>query len=475
MKRLFTVRVLIAVCLAVALSGFISPPASASSGNGGIINSPPASASGGNGGIIDDEGGDGGIINDEGGDGGIIDDEGGDDGIIDDEDVDNDSQLDVGAETTDQVTPPQRLAVNLAIQSGSCAALRARLAELARTGASAAACVEPAAPKLERLGTTAILPAPSWCGTDGLLHFTRTESCGVFGGIVTVIDTQTGAVVGTIEFNFIDYSYTSADLSTWAHQFQIRPYVITGLGAGSSVSGSASCSGACTVRSSSFPAQPVIVGQFANAESFYDTTVTAPGTVGRASTTITWTFTNPAWLGPTNPLSYTQLDVRCDNALPGRITVGCVFPDYIPAVIYSRSGPYAQVARHIGDAQASGLPGAYPNGTALTRLTNRTDIRRNRRTACKPRYHRPEGKSCDEYPFASSNQGAATGADNRGKPRTFKYCDIKLGKPGSTGPFGYSICMVNANQNSKAGTALNRMYTTNRVIANDLFQVWIIP
>lgn len=152
--------------------------------------------------------------------------------------------------------------------------------------------------------------------------------------------------------------------------------------------------------------------------------------------------------------------------------MGCVSPGYVSVLVYPRSGLYPEVARHIGDAQASGLRGAYPNGTPLTRLTNAALVDRNRATACPSSYPRPAGKSCDEYPFASTNQGASTGG---GGPRTFSYCSITLGQPGSTGATGYSVCMVNATQNSGAGTALGQFYNSNRAISNDPFRVWISP
>lgn len=381
-------------------------------------------------------------------------------------------------------TPPSQPAVRAispragvggGIKAGACAAMRAKLAALASKGNTRAACVEPAtSPKAPGRDTealpAAIVPAPSWCATDGQSYkFTRTDSCGVFSGVLTVYDTRTGAVVGTITFNYIDYSYTSATISTWAHQLQIDPTAITGAGAGSSVSGTASCSGSCRLSSVKFPSQAVVVHRLINGESYYNTTATGVGSVGTSSTSVNFVFTNPSWAGPSNPATSTQLPVRCDNALPGQ-PIGCVFSGYIPTVVYSRSGPYAGFARHVGDAQASGLPGGYPNGVPLTRLTDNTLIAKNRTTACPSKYPRPAGKTCDEYPFASSYQGAYTGG---GTPRTFPYCSIKLGSAGSTGSSGYSICMIDSSQNSGAGSVLGRFYNANRVISRDPFRVWI--
>lgn len=213
----------------------------------------------------------------------------------------------------------------------------------------------------------------------------------------------------------------------------------------------------------------MVVGQFANGESFHTTTATAPAAVGFATTPFNYFFTNPAWTGPTNTTGVTPPRVRCDNALPGVASVGCVFPDYVPAVIYALGGPYPELASHISRGLASGLPGGYPVGLPLTRLVDPTLQNLNRDVACPPIYPRPAGKSCDEYPFASSDQGAFTGG---GLPRTFDGCQITLLLPGSTGPSGYSVCMIDATQNSGGGSALGLFYKDNRVISSDAFRVW---
>lgn len=68
--------------------------------------------------------------------------------------------------------------------------------------------------------------------------------------------------------------------------------------------------------------------------------------------------------------------------------------------MYSLSGPYPQLAQHIQAAQDSGLP------NVLTRVTDPNISDANRATACPSSYPRPDGFSCDEYPFASTYQGA---------------------------------------------------------------------
>jgi hypothetical protein len=342
------------------------------------------------------------------------------------------------------------------------------VAQASRTGGATSACLDLAAPRQGRAPKSGVhpnvVPAPDWCSTDGSWAFQRTGACTVTGGVLTVYRTdQYGTyVIGQIAFNTVKYEYTSADSYLVGWQVSMQPYAWWGEVLGSTVSGTASCSGACWVQGVNFPSQPFAVGELANGESFHQTTATYPGAVDTMTPSWTITARNPAWSN-TPTLTLTAPEVRCDDATPGK-DIGCVFANVTPVLTYSLSWPYPELARHIADAQGSGLP------SLLTRLTDPGLIEANRATACPDSYPRPDGKSCDEYPFASTYQGAAfTG----GGPRTFDWCQVDIGQPGSTGESGYSVCMIDADQNSGGGSALGSFYGDNRVIDHDAFYVSI--
>ncbi|WP_416956782.1 hypothetical protein [Streptomyces sp. Agncl-13] len=85
-------------------------------------------------------------------------------------------------------------------------------------------------------------------------------------------------------------------------------------------------------------------------------------------------------------------------------------------------------------------------------------------------YARPTGYSCDEYPFASSHEGAAS---NPLLGRTFDWCQIST-LTSRTGP-GWSACMIPAEENTAAGRDdLRVFYNENRVLEDDAFYVWIV-
>ena len=325
------------------------------------------------------------------------------------------------------------------------------------------------------LATPGLLPLPDWCVERAFTGwwFKRTQACMVREGNVIVEDLETGAPVGDISFLEINLSYTSGSIETWAQQIEIRMFAGVGLVAGTTVRGDATCTGACAATRSNFPSQPVLTGRDEEGEAFYDTSALAPGAIGFANTQWTYEFTNPEWVVQPLPFEVAPPRVRCDNAIPGTVQPGCVFPDYMPADILDRGGAFNELARHIGDAQLSGLPGAYPDGVPLKRLVDPVAQNANRTRACPDAsaggYPRPEGKSCDEYPFASTKQGAAQ--PPRGPARTFSYCQIN--EPAGAGPIGYSVCMIDATQNSVGGSLLGSFYNTNRVIDDDPFQFWI--
>lgn len=139
---------------------------------------------------------------------------------------------------------------------------------------------------------------------------------------------------------------------------------------------------------------------------------------------------------------------RCDTIITAK--GGCVFPDFIPTIAYSLSDPtVTQTAAHIQRAQLKGYPGG-PGASALTRTMNRGKIKLNRRLACR-NFKKMPGGSCDEYPFASTEQGQA-----------FTHHSV-------------STEDVLLSDNVTAGRRLGIFYSADRVIDGDPFHVQITP
>ncbi|MDT0386008.1 NucA/NucB deoxyribonuclease domain-containing protein [Streptomyces dubilierae] len=299
---------------------------------------------------------------------------------------------------------------------------------------------------------------PKWCidaGVDSTWYIERMRGCGIWRAEVNAVDVRTGRKVGGIKYLVVGYSFSARDSKTWAYQVRLLESSRWGRGVnGTKASGSASCVGKCKVVNKNFPAQTISKGAEPYGQFFMDTTINTAAAKQRGTgrSVASWTFSNPEWVAPSEPTRHSTVDVRCDNALPGASNqVGCVNLQAVPVISYSLTGPWPEVAQHIKDAQATGLPGKYGTTNYLTRLTDRKKIRENRGKACPSAaiLPRPPGKSCDEYPFASTWQGAKYGSGE------------------------FSRRMVNAKQNTDAGKALKGFYTYSRVLEGDRFLVWI--
>lgn len=86
--------------------------------------------------------------------------------------------------------------------------------------------------------------------------------------------------------------------------------------------------------------------------------------------------------------------------------------------------------------------------------------------------------SCDEYPFASTLEGAKT-SGYQDFPRTAYWCHIPTSPLESGSSIGFSHCMINDQQNRNGGSKLGTFYGANkggnRVLAGDKFYVKITP
>jgi hypothetical protein len=330
-----------------------------------------------------------------------------------------------------------------------------------------------------RAATAALAPVnpPVACSNAAQLDgqfwgITRLDGCRTTGLIYetfTVSGTGVRTKTGEVKMNLLRYLFGSYDIGAIGYQMMVLPYSGFGPALSASISGTASAASGCFLQTStaSFPAQALSPFdlRYRTGQSFYDTTATAPGSIATCSSQWNLTITNPGFpnvlLGP-----YNEAQFRCDNATSGRASAGCVlgwFPDFL---IYTAAATPG-LASHVNQAQLSGLPGRS-GGTPLHRTTNVATQNTNRSRACSGA---PSiaGKSCDEYPVATSREGLASlpAATWQNFRRTFSGCSFNL--PAQTGPTGASSCMIAVgDQNSQGGTN-NGFYTSKRVLDGDPF------
>lgn len=93
------------------------------------------------------------------------------------------------------------------------------------------------------------------------------------------------------------------------------------------------------------------------------------------------TLSNPKWANLQISNAGDAPNVRCDNVLWAQQAAGCVVSGVIPEMFYALNGPYPELAQHVKEAQAKGLPGAK-GATALTRAMSPEVTDANRKKAC---------------------------------------------------------------------------------------------
>lgn len=331
---------------------------------------------------------------------------------------------------------------------------------------------------------------PSWCPSTKSEVYHLTAACGLADYIAIFYDVKTKAVTGTLQWVLTYYSQWSTTTTDVLDEFDYFPAAVTGIGKGPYTTGGGGTY--CVLTSPSGIQCNQTGAQFALAtftanypyenlhiEDYRTYNMKAnsgsESLIGHFSyERMTYSGTarviNPSYELGTNK----EFVTYCDRNFPGRTTAGCKAPTdrYTPTLSYSKTAPYPFIARAIGDAQRLGVPGSPASGHYLSRMTGQANIDANRGVACKSSYTRPPGGyDCDEYPFASTYQGAAF---NPTAGITFSYCQFPYLPTNKPNPKWYA-CFLPSGQNQGAGRALNSFFSANRTLDNDRFYVQVTP
>lgn len=310
-----------------------------------------------------------------------------------------------------------------------------------------------------------VLPLPSWCTSAplGSRITSRLESCEIDDLYVIkyFVDSSGAREVGRASLTYYNWQYTSFAVASVVHQFGYNVYAQTGDLSGVLLSVAGSCSGPCVVQApASTPAVGVVLDTWWEASGSYGPMDSLAGSIYQFSTDSTLTADFPG--GTYSTATPAPFNVRCDNATPGNAKAGCAIW-YVPGELtYARSA-LPTFTTHVMEAISSGLHG----GSILDPVHRTTDPNLNDlngRTACASAPSLPL-LSCDEYPFRSTYEGAASG----GVARSFPNC-VFLDPP-ATGPVGFSRCMISATENSSAGGILSGVYRNQRLLDEDPFFV----
>jgi hypothetical protein len=173
-----------------------------------------------------------------------------------------------------------------------------------------------------------------------------------------------------------------------------------------------------------------------------------------------------------NAVATSPPDHRCDDQLGIPIAPGCVYDAVTPEYLVSRLNP--KYHRHIQLAINFGVT------SSLTRHRTPAISDANSRVACPPQPNPPADQQCDEYPFASTLEGAASqpfgttfffsgGINGGGETFACGVNWVPLRR--TVTPGGYSVCYIPSSDNSGGGAELGKFYSDYRVVPRDRFTV----
>ncbi|BCJ68438.1 NucA/NucB deoxyribonuclease domain-containing protein [Polymorphospora rubra] len=318
--------------------------------------------------------------------------------------------------------------------------------------------------------TAAPAAVPAGCGNGNWVNMSRFVMCKSGGGLYQVIVAQGGSVVGEIYFNYSSMVTLQARDLRWTQSFEYSPVRAWGVLGTPTLWSVPDCMFYCSIVGGNPPTGSAL-SVLSGSATF--TSPRLPGQYWGSRSDWGFWFVNPATVNQVTTTLWTNYPGhRCDDALPGG-TAGCANQDFVPTLDVPESR-YPMYASHIRHAiRTTNLP------SQLTRTTNSAVIDANRNTSCPtgPSYPRPAGYTCDEYPFASTAQGAA--ANPAGF--TFNFNTNRLGRllcqvpwlteHRSTTNRGHSVCMIPTAENSLGGSDLQSFFLDNRVIDRDNFNV----
>lgn len=378
--------------------------------------------------------------------------------------------------------------------SDNCAAALPHLKDYAARGIKQVACettTRTAAPSLAHTGTASVKPDafPTACGNNAW-GIARTEECNLNSiHEWTAFDTETGAPVGTETYLISQDIRLSTSTSTITESITFAYAAATGAAVGlpSTVDWVSGCGSPCGVNSLPTTTFTILVGLSKTFTVTYRDNPLAQ-TPDTFSTNYSYTAL-PTGFIPISVDTWTSpAPIRCDNNTPSFTNAGCVVPSYVPAVVLplSKYGAAAMNA-YVGELYLPGTPGLSDN-TPLTR-GDPANTTANRNVTCSGFQPLPPGNSygvvsdsCDEYPFASSQQsGGAIGLAGSNcleivpkQDANANWIWIALNTYTNAFP---QLCLrghVNSILNSNVGSgALNPMYTLNRLMIGDRYTVQV--
>ena len=277
-----------------------------------------------------------------------------------------------------------------------------------------------------------------------LNEYNRTELC--YQESVGVNVVRNHKKIGKATFTVTHAIELNTRSRDFTEQVSISDVKLSGNAGGIHVALGVKCDSPCTATKNTFPVGDTLRSGLHGDLAYHD--AVGAGHVHADRSTYEWLFTKKgATPGATS--GRTALAYRCDDAIK-HFAAGCVFPEYFPIMTSMQRLP--EIAANIRRIQNHGRDhyGRRGSGHPLHHITDSREQDRKRSQVCSRSKTGPPpaGKSCDEYPFASTAEGGtALPASEHG------WAWVKV-----------------SEQNSQSGL-ITGFYNANRVLNDDAFWV----
>ncbi|MFJ3842200.1 NucA/NucB deoxyribonuclease domain-containing protein [Streptomyces sp. NPDC090054] len=268
----------------------------------------------------------------------------------------------------------------------------------------------------------------------------RFRACAQSEATVTIREEQ--KVVGRAVLDLTQQYELAATKPEFGEKVTFKVRRVEGRAQGARITLAASCAGSCKTVVK-MPALTVSVGS----EAVGSITHT-DSTTKRNTATVSYTATVTAAAATHGATKWKSPVIRCDKEIGSQ--AGCVIPGATPVLTTMSDLP--EIAANIRKVMDGGPHhyGDRTRGSALTRSTDPNNERDNRNAACPASRKRPTGKSCDEYPFARTHQGAA-----KSERRDWGWAWVPV------------------SEQRQQGGRVSAFYQTQRVLGGDKFWVQV--
>jgi len=229
-----------------------------------------------------------------------------------------------------------------------------------------------------------------------------------------VIQLPSGDVIGTGSVQFIEWDAIPRISQSWTHKVYLNLYQATdAVLVNQQIRTSMECSTDCTITGTNPPDGPTWLRL--NQPLYGEYYISAPATAitYSAERLDTW-YWNAAVPGSEAYVGLPEVPTaRCETLAYFQSGGACVFPEIGGLFELSESDPAVSGSASFIIYSEINLPDHWRAdytdliGPGLHRLADKTRIDQNRDTSCAGFVKQDANDSCDEYPFASTYEGAA--------------------------------------------------------------------